>query len=494
MSNAIVVPDHLKNNPRATELFAELNQIVKANPLQAYNNPLLPKVHKKQLEFHKADTKIKMFKAGNRSGKTIACVVDDLIQAVDESVLPEHLKGFKKWQPPFKCWIGAPKFDKHQDTILPLIRKFCPRDQFQGGSFDKAYAKQDRLLRFKNGSTFGFKTYDQDVDAWASAEIHRVHWDEEPEGEHGYTIRSEGRARLVSTDGDEILGMTPLFGLSWVYDKVWLRRHEPHITVVNCSIHDNPWLTKEAIDEFLAELTPEERKARELGEFVHFAGLVYPELSDEHFCPDVEPKHIRQQSVYVGIDPGIRTTAVVFVAFDNDNCALVFDELYLHDESAIPANASKAIQSKLDYWKVKPRHVMIDPSARNRSLTDADRVQAAYHRAGIKAFPAQNDVEAGVFEVKRRLEFKQLLVSERCEKLKWELSRYRQDPKADGRFAVVKQDDHAADALRYVCMARPLAPRKSNSPLRKPERWVQGTAPPYTPSPEREISPFGAFA
>jgi phage terminase large subunit-like protein len=494
LKRGLVVPDHLKDDPEVQRALAELDATFEANPLEAYNNPLLPKVHKKQLEFHAATTKIKMFKAGNRSGKTVACVVDDLIQAIDERALPEHLKQYKKWQPPFKCWIGAPKFDKHQDTILPLIRQFCPKSQFVGDSFDKAFAKQDRILRFKNGSTFGFKTYDQDVDAWASAEIHRVHWDEEPEGEHGYTIRSEGRARLVSTDGDEILGMTPLFGLSWVYDKVWLRRHEPHITVVNATIHDNPWNSEAAIKEFLAELTPQEREARELGEFVHFAGLVYPELSDDHFVENRPPEFLRSQTVYLGIDPGIRTTAVVFVAFDNDNCAYVFDELYLHDENAIPANASKAIESKLGYWGVKPRHVLIDPSARNRSLVDADRVQAAYHRAGIKAFPAQNDVEAGVFEVKRRLEFKQLLISERCEKLRWELSRYRIDPKENGTFAVVKQDDHAADALRYALMARPLAPHKAPRNTRRPERWVQETAPPMDYSPRPEAPPLGAFA
>jgi phage terminase large subunit len=487
VSGAVAVPS------RRQERLAELAEIFKQNPLERYNNPLLPKVHRKQLEFHAAKTKIKMFKAGNRSGKTIACVVDDLIQAIDADRVPEHLQEFKKWQPPFKCWIGAPKFDKHQDTILPLIRQFCPRDQFVGDSFDKAYAKQDRILRFKNGSSFGFKTYDQDVDAWASAEIHRVHWDEEPEGEHGYTIRSEGRARLVSTDGDEILGMTPLFGLSWVYDKVWLRRHEDHITVVNCTIHDNPWLTKDAIEEFLAELTPEERKARELGEFVHFAGLVYPELKDTHFVDAPGKAHVKGQTVYVGIDPGVRTTAVVFVCFDNDNTALVFDELYLHDESAIPENAAEAIKSKLSLWGVKPRYFLIDPSARNRSLTDADRVQAAYSRAGIRAFPAQNDVEAGVFEVKRRLGSTRLLISKDCEHLRWELSRYRIDQKADGKFAVVKQDDHAADALRYVCMARPVAPPSRQRRQPKQQRWVQGTAPPLQPFKQVPDSPYGQF-
>lgn len=495
MSGGLAVPPGLRNDPEVKALLAELDQIFEANPLQAYNHPALPKVHHKQLQFHAATTRIKGIIAGNRCGKTIGCVVDDLIQAVDPGCLPEHLTPYKKWQPPFRCWIGAPKYAKHEDTILPLIRKFCPRDQLVGDSFDKAYKTQERILRFKNGSTFGFKTYDQDVDAWASAELERVHWDEEPEGDHGYTIRSEGRARLVSTGGDEIIGMTPLFGYSWVYDKIWERRHDPGITVVQMRMEDNPWLSAEMIEEFAAELTEDERRARVLGEFVHFGGLVYHMFGDRHVVPQPEKGHLKGQDIAVSIDPGIRTTAVVFGAFDADNHLLIFDELYLHNEDAIPENVAKAIRNRLAYWEVQPEFYVIDPAGRNRELGTGENVISAYARAGIDCMPGQHDVQAGVFEVMRRLEADPpaFLVTENCTTWLWERERYRIDPKEDGSFAVLKRDDHLLDASRYLAMARTWW--QAQEPAAKPPSFQPDFQIPYSEEHfVQETSPMGAFS
>ena len=47
-----MVVDAAATDQRRTELLAELAEVFKANPLERYNNPLLPKVHKKQLAFH----------------------------------------------------------------------------------------------------------------------------------------------------------------------------------------------------------------------------------------------------------------------------------------------------------------------------------------------------------------------------------------------------------------------------------------------------------
>jgi len=496
LSSGLVVPDHLKNDPEVIAELAELEAIFEANPLERYNNPLLPKYHEKQMEFHAIETPalgIKGLIAGNRCGKTIGCIVDDVIQLVPRELVPEHLKAFKKWEPPCHIWVGAPKLAKHEDTILPLFRKFLPKGALPNGNFGKSYKSQSRIIELPCGSTVGLKTYDQDLDAWASAEVHRIHWDEEPNTPNSAQLRSEARARLLSTGGEEIIGMSPLLGYSWVYDDVWLKRDRPNVNVVRMGMKDNPWLTDEMIEEFAAGLTEDERRMRIHGEFVHVGGLVYPQLKDRHYVDPPTREHLEEQSIFLGIDPGVNTTAVVFVAFDNDNTALVFDELYLHDNNAIPENAAKAIYEKLSLWNVDPSRYMIDPSARNRSLTDARRVQDLYKIAGIRTTPAQNDRETGVFEVRRRLEFDQIFISKGCSKLRWEMERYRQEEKADGRFDVLKEDDHGCDALRYVCMARPLPLR---SPLARPQKpqWVPGTAPPMTSRRRQPVGPMGRFS
>lgn len=497
MSDGLVVPPELRNDPDVLRELAELDDIFEANPLERYNNPLLPKRHSKQMEFHAAQPPplgIKALIAGNRCGKTIGCIVDDVIQLVPRELVPEHLIKYKKWDPPFHVWVGAPKLAKHEDTILPLFRKFLPKAALPEGKFGKAYKSQPRMIELPCGSTVGLKTYDQDLDAWASAEVHRIHWDEEPNIPNSAELRSEARARLLSTGGEEIIGMSPLLGYSWVYDDVLLKRHQPNVSVVRMEMEDNPWLTTEMIAEFEAGLTEDEIRMRVKGEFVHVGGLVYPQLADKHYVEKPERKHLKGQSIYVGIDPGVNTTAVVFAAFDNDNCALVFDELYLHNNDAIPENASKAIKHQEELWKIKPSHYMIDPSARNRSLTDAQRVQELYKHAGIRTRAAQNDRETGVFEVRRRLEFDQIRISQECRKLRWEMERYRQDPKADGSFDVLKQDDHGCDALRYLCMARPLPVANRPQTRRHRDTYIPGTAPPTSHRRKELVGPMGRFS
>lgn len=430
----------------ALELLDEMEKALQANPLQGY------KPHPKQAEFHAAQTKIKAFFGGNRSGKTVACIVDTLIQCVDRDCLPERLKPFKKWEPPFHAWVAAPKFEKHEDTILPMLRRFTPKTQLVGGAFDKSYQKQRRILEFANGSTMAFKTYDQDVDAFASAAIHRIHWDEEPDGEHGRQIRQEARARLISTAGDEIFGMTPLLGLSWVYDEIWEQRFTDGVFVVAASMMDNPWNPREEIEAFSRSLTKEERAARVEGRFVHFGGTFFDEFKDDvHVVPHVTHERIEDQDIVVGIDPGLRRSGIIWIAFDSDNAALVFDEFY--PAESIVSEIAQEIKRRNIQWNCDPQYV-IDPSARNRNAVNADAIEAAYAREGIYSQFGQNDRGAGILEMKRRLQQGTMVFTRECPTAIWEMQRYRRDPDNKDEFAAIKENDHLVDAIRYAVMSR----------------------------------------
>ena len=460
----------------AERLLAELEAKHEANPLLRYNAPWSPKRHPKQLEFHAAQTKIKLYIGGNRAGKTTAGIVDDLIQCVDEEALPDHLKQYKKWQPPVRARIVAPKFNENiEQVILPAIRQWCPRDQLLDASWEKAFSKQRRVLTFANGSTIQFLTFDQDLDAHAGAALHRVHFDEEPEGDKGRALWHENMMRLGDYDGDFIMTMTPLFGLSWSYEEIYSRRdREPDITVITVDSLDNPHVNRDALEREFARMTKEERQARKEGRFVHFAGQFFPEFSLEtHGCKPPSREHIQQQSVVVGIDPGLNRTGVVWVAFDNDNVALVFDELY--PEQAIVEQIVENIRTVNRKWGIEPDYYVIDPSARNRATINAEAVQSAYMRAGIPTVQGQNDRAAGILEMKRRLQQNGLVVSAACTNLAYEFERYRRDPNSQDEFAAIKKDDHLLDALRYALMSRPWA--MDAAPDAGPEFWTPGRAP-----------------
>ena len=425
------------------------------NPLEAY----VP--HVKQVVFHASGEDLKVFLGGNRSGKTTAGIVDDLIQALDVRDVPKHLRGFKRWSPPFYCRVVTPDLGQTLDqVVLQKIREWCPPGALAGGSLDKAFDQRLRVLRFANGSWFQFMSNDQDLDKFGGAALHRVHYDEEPRQD----IRRESLARLIDYGGDEVFTMTPLRGMSWMYDDVWVPFQEKRLngaTVVLVDMDDNPHLDERTKVRVLAEYSPEERLARKSGLFVHFAGLVYSEFSSEAHVKPALSELPDGVEVFGGIDPGIRhMAAVVFAYLDADDNLVVFDELALQGHTI--SEVCKEIELKKLRWGCEPRWWVIDPASRNKNNQTGRSDQMEFADHGIFTSPGQNAVRPGINKVKERLRAGKLVVTADCPELISEFKKYRwASPKRsenDAREAPVKRDDHLLDALRYVVMSRPLTP------------------------------------
>jgi hypothetical protein len=342
------------------------------------------------------------------------------------------------------------------------------------------------------------------VDAHAAVKLHRVHFDEEPEGQHGRQIYNENLMRLrdYAPHVQIMFTMTPLFGLSWTYDELWERRDSPDVNCVVASLLDNPWIDGQAIvDKAKLTMSKEELASRIEGRFVHFHGAVL-KVTDEHKVDPPGGEHVRGLQTYVGIDPGMARGGVVWVGFDRANDALVYDELYpsgqtvpsvaldivlqnarwglgnererragvalireqLEDHLLTPVEASEKI-GVLRATPPGPQPLyIIDPSARNRQLTDAQRVESEFQRAGIFTIPGQNDRRTGVMELRARLEHKALLISRECanwirESERWLVDRdevtdeQRSNTGSPDTFAT-KGPDHLMDPTRYVCLER----------------------------------------
>jgi hypothetical protein len=94
----------------------------------------------------------------------------------------------------------------------------------------------------------------------------------------------------------------------------------------------------------------------------------------EHNLVEPPPPSGREGwDIVVGIDPGLRNAAMVWVGFDNDQRGVVFDEVLLQDRT--PADYAKAIEQTNAKWGIREPLYVIDPSARNRSLTNRESVQ-----------------------------------------------------------------------------------------------------------------------
>jgi phage terminase large subunit-like protein len=443
------------------KLLEAYEQKLKANPLLGYEP------HPKQVEFHKSHSSLKCFFGGNRSGKTTAGILDDLIQAVDRDCLPEHLASYKRWEPPFHCRIVVPDFTSTMEgVIFQKLREWSPKDQLVGDRFDKAYEKTLRKLHFKNGSTFDFLTFEQDLDKFGGAAKHRIHYDEEPPR----NIRRESMMRLIDFGGDELLTMTPLQGMSWTFDEIWepwVKRQLVDSTIVLVDMDDNPHLDANTKRRALAGLSKEERQARKSGRFVHFAGMIYEEFSrSAHVIPERDPGVPADARVYVGIDPGMRHMAAVIWAYlTPEDTMVVFDELALQGHTVKQVcEAIKLVNHKHSNEKgpLLPNWYVIDPSARNIMHQTGRSDQMEFTDNGIVTILGQNAVTAGINRVKERLQTHRLLITANCQNLIDEFRKYRWSSPSraqdDPKEKPVKVDDHLLDALRYVVASRPITP------------------------------------
>lgn len=491
----------LKRLPAAKREQAE--QALQELEYKRQNDPLaFYEPHEKQRAFHSFTAQTKCFFGGNQSGKTTGGLADDVIQAVDESALPDHLKPFKKFQPPFLCRIMAESFPVLENTLIEKLQQLLPLDQLVGGSWRSAYEKDLRVLHFENGSKFFFQTYEMDVAKMGGATLDRVHFDEEPP----WRAYNENRMRVIARKGDLLFTMTPVQGLTWTYDMLWKQRGDQvrkdvfqskDLEVVTVDMADNPALGPKEIEMALLGLSQEERAARKEGRFIALHGLIYADFTRErHVVPQRPiPENV---NIVVGIDPGIRNRcAVVWIYLTPDDQMVVFEEGAY--EGMTVRQVCEQIHKVNARYDVSPLYYVIDPAAQNRAHQTGRSDQMEYADNGIVTIAGQHSVTAGINRVRERFQKERLFIQNNCTSLVDELQKYRwkQPPRTgeDGKQAPVKKDDHAVDALRYAVMSRPYLPGQQTSRNETSLQRVMREDQERFASPEIEnIGQFGGIA
>lgn len=508
----------LLEDPEFLELLSRANESLEENPLYRY----VP--HARQRIFHEHRVKTKAFVGGNRSGKSTATVIDCLIQAIDLAAVPEALRPYRIWPDgtKFKCRFITPDYGKPYQSLLETIQMWVPPSQLRGGSWEKAYKDKDHVVYFANGSVFDFMTTEQPPSKHGGSARHRIVWDEEPpDTEDGERIYTQARMRIADYHGDMLWGFTPISEkLGWVFDelheeavedgeqiseRVWLNEGEG-VLLVQASIYENPHLSEEGRDEAISGIRGDQHGAVVEGSFSNAKGLVWEDFEPKpapdgiHVVPEewIDKDLVKRLEHLDSIDPGQVETAILFGGVDSKNRIVVYDELTLSGRAAVPEQAAERIATLREGWGLPEvcKYPIIDPAARSRDLGSGEKVGEQWIAAGIPVIYGKHDLEAGCTEVERRLihhvedengekqPFPLIVISSRCKNLIRQMRRYRKKPKEDGSFGVVKKDDHACDALRYLCMERRIPVKRKRRRARQ-QAWVPGTAPPYNPSNER---------
>lgn len=452
-----------------------------------------------------ATERIVLEAAGNRFGKTTANVVWAIIQHAPDELLPPRLREFKRARPaaydgiPVAGRYIAPSEKALVGIVLPAMQQWIPQDILRGRRWDKAFTAKHNVLYFADGGRLEFYTSEQDAAVMVGTSLDYVVFDE-PTTE---AVWGECWMRLTDRAGTARFGLTPVNmkggGIGWLYRTIY----KPGLTgqpypgttliprVLRGTIHDNPGLTPENIAEALAIYSPDEREARETGEFVAFGGLIYSKFKSFKTKFRLDPtdgysqEMIRRQHTVVGIDPSYRRAALTWVAFNDMNQGLVYQVVYVRKTN--PIKLANAIKQGNERWGLEqPPYYVMDPYAggqQNMITGQAVTIRSELQQLGIythspKVLDSSAIVYGGVQNILRRMAEGSFAVADAptVDPEFWlEAEEYRTEDREDGVFQVVKEFDDGMDAMRYAFTTRPWYPKPKV--VERVNQWGSGVAP-----------------
>jgi phage terminase large subunit-like protein len=460
-------PSKIKDTKTALRTLTEglRNQVLRPN-LYGYQP------HEKQIDFHTSSARKRLFLGGNRSGKTVGGATETVMWLTGKhpylSTPPPPVRG--------RC-VSVDFINGVEKIVKPEVARWMPASELLGGSWEKAFNKELRILTLANGSTLEFMSMDQDVDKFAGTSRHFIWFDEEPPRD----VYIECLQRLLDTSGSFWITMTPVDGMSsWIYDDLYLAaKEDTDVKVVEVQMDDNPHVNWGDANVLLSGLTDEELEARRKGKFIQIGGLIYKmfdpskHVIDEFRVPD-------EWMIVAGMDHGFSNpTAWLWAGINADGRVVVFDEYYKSGE-IIRVHAGEVHRINNEHGRY-PDYCVGDPSIRNTDPITGTSVLIEYMDYGVPILLGNNDQKAGINRVARYLTgidgLPQLLITRNCTNLIKEIGRLRwahwankksRDDK-NKKEEQHKKDDHAADALRYLIASRPELDTGTHIPSEAPK-------------------------
>jgi phage terminase large subunit-like protein len=172
---------------------------------------------------------------------------------------------------PIEMWAGTVNWDVHRDITQPELLKWIPATVM--AKSDIVYRRKGIIdyILFPWKTKLTFKSYDSGREAFQGKSLRYLWLDEEPETD----IWFESKMRLLDQKGFATLTMTPLKGLTWAYQEIYLNEsQDPEIESYHFSWDDNPWLDDAEKTRMLATMSEDEIAARKFGEFMASGSLV----------------------------------------------------------------------------------------------------------------------------------------------------------------------------------------------------------------------------
>lgn len=367
-----------------------------------------------------------------------------------------------------------------KDTTLKQFLEICPKELI------KEYRVADKTIKLKsvNGktSTILFRGLDE-PDKLRSLNLSGFYIDESSQVSEEAFMLLQSRNRGPGLNKG-ILTTNPN-GHDWQYKWFVKQDHfkDPNAKyrylLIQAPSTENLHLPDGYIANMLQTWSVDRIKREIEGSFDAFEGMVYHEFRrDVHVVkPFAVPK---EWTRVIGIDHGYRNPAVwIWGAVDYDDNIYIYREFYerewLIEEicNGKPKENKPGVLSMMRGEKID--QARMDPSVKQVRGQTGQSDWDLFIDNLPKDFPlmlANNEKTAGIDKVKSYLKQDpktnkpRLFIFETCSNLIEEISRYRYkelSPNQKGLVAEIEEprkvDDHALDALRYLIMSRPDAPK-----------------------------------
>ncbi|MCL2675209.1 MAG: terminase family protein [Firmicutes bacterium] len=443
------------------EIIAKLRLIEKKQAERKAKNRLLHYntgeiVHLKQMEFHKCLKRNRWVFGGNRSGKT-EC------GAAESVWLARGIHPYRDNKKPMTGWVVSPTLAVSREVAQSKILHYLNPDWIHSivmnsgkSSFPAGGVIDYILVKHASGgvSKIVFKSAEMGREKFQGASLDFVWFDEEPPEE----VYDECRMRVLDTKGEIFGTMTPLKGLTFVYNRIFLNEEANDETwTIAMEWADNPYLDSAEVERISAALSREQLEQRRYGRFVGGRGLVYPEFDPAvHVIPPFAVP--RAWFDTMSIDPGLNNPlSCHWYAVDGDDNIYVIEEHYRAGQSVayhagVIKDKSRALGWHTDNFG--RLNALIDSAASQRTLASERSVVELFLDHGIQVNTnVDKDLFSGINRVKQYLGGvrERLYIFDTCVNLIREFKTYWW---GEGDVPK-KRDDHALDELRYYIMSRP---------------------------------------
>ena len=243
-----------------------------------------------------------------------------------------------------------------------------------------------------------------------------------------------------SVDGAKIwFSCNPGSPQHWFYKNWIMRRAERNALYLQFAMTDNPSLSQKTLERYKNMYSGVFYDRYIRGLWVVAEGLVYPMFNN--VVPTVPRKY---DTYYIGMDYGILNPTAMLLVGHCDGVWYVVKEFYHsgRETNQQKTDAEYYVDLKQLAGNLTIKRLIVDPSA-------ASFITLVEKEHQFKIWDADNTVIEGIQHVAQCIADKKLMVNDCCKRTIQEFGLYRWDETAP-EDKVIKENDHAMDALRYV--------------------------------------------